>query len=302
MSKVMMAAFLATCLVFSCLSCNKINSPEPLVVSPDSSLGVTISFGGLMVFHKENGRPSYEVGILGPDVSPEHEFTVSIDGVKKDRQHLPAGGSWSLEITNPQGTSGAGPIEVGHTARRPDSASGQYDFSWIIDLESSEFHGKELELKPGLLKPIFHLPNGMLFTEYKSIDLQRRQGNGSPSLFGFVPETIALHLELRKGQELVLKDNSSSGSNGEVFRLPYSPSHPPYYVSIRNVRNTPTNASDFGLYYKLFPGVPGDQQYDFGPTGSKLTPLNPYPMSYLMTCCGLLCTSMLLGKRTAPLQ
>jgi len=307
MSRSMMAAILATLLVFSCLSCNKRGAPTSATFAPDS-VGVTILFGGLMVFHKENGMPSYEVGILGPDASPGHVFTVSVDGVVKDRQHLPSGGNWTLELTNSQAPAAFVLTEVGHSARHPDDVNGQYDFSWIIDLESSEFHGHELELKPQLLKPIIHLPGGKLYTRYKSVDLQRRQGNSSSSDFGFLPETTALDLQLHSGQELVLKDSSSSGPNGEIFRLSYSPSHPHYEVWILNTR-PPEEGSDFRLYYNLFPSVQPEQQYDFSYAGSTLSPFNPFPtrtfhktMMILPTVEGGPCTAVLLGKRSASLE
>jgi len=277
---------------------------------------VTVAFSGLMVFHQEQGRLSYEVGVLGPDVADGHEFTVGYEGVVKDRKHLPNGRSWTLKVTNSEVVPGTGPVEIGHQVRRPDNQAGQYDFSWIVDLEGSEFHGSALELKAGLLKPIIHLPDGSLYTRFKSGDLQRWQGSGTPSDFGFLPETIALGLKLKKGQVLVLKDDTSGT---EVFRLPYIPNQAPYLISIKNVRHPLGEDSDFRLYYRLFPNIPKEKQYDFRRNGdSKMSAFNPAPMEMplasrhhfseetksmiMIGCCAMDCSSVLLGKRTAALK
>jgi hypothetical protein len=313
MFKIMIAALLTASTIFS--NCNKTQGPTPEAtpsarsaqLAPADTRKVTIWFSGLMVFHPEAGKPSYEVGILGPNVALEHEFTVRYLTVSKNRKDLPGGTRWSLEITNSSPNPPVPPYEVGHQGkRRPDDQNGQNDFSWLIDLEGSEFHGTPLDLKPGLLKPIIHLPNGSLFTQYKSVDLKRWQGQNSSgaSDFGFVPETIALHLDLHPGQELVLKD-TTPGAEEDIFRLPYNPSPlaPPYLVEIKNVRKVPHKDSDFSLYYQLFNGVAADKHFDFkaNEDSGKLPPYNPLP-NFLRTCCMLLCTEVLLSQRTKPLE
>jgi hypothetical protein len=260
---------------------------------------VTVWFRGLMVFHPENGKPTYEVGILAEN---HHDFSVGYPGMTIPKP-LPTGPSWTLQITNSTSAPTIPPIENGHTGRRPDSAVGQNDFSWIIDFDKDFHAGTTLNLQPGHLKPIIHLPKGKFFTQYKSMDLQRKQGPGTFSDFGFVPETIGLQLELQQGQELVLKDESSGA---EVFRLPYQPPLPsPYIVWINNVRHPATEASDFGMYYDLlFPDIPQDQRYDFrrNTSANQMYPYNPDPTWTVRTCCQMACTALLLSQRKDALQ
>jgi len=260
-----------------------------------------------MVLHTTESS-GYEVGIL---TTGDHNLSVQYPGGVKCpqcEQKLPTGGSWTLQIINSSATSAIPPYEKGHSGRRPDSQLGQSDFSWIIDLEGKEFHNKKLTLEPGHLKPIIHLPIGKFFTQYKSFDLQRRQGkNGNFSNFGFVPETVALHVDLQPGQELVLKDD---GSGDKVFDLSYDtltnnpPCPSPYIVLINNTRYPATEASDFGMYYQLFPEIKEDQQYDFQANkgADRVNPLNPDPTWTVRTCCQMACTTIFLGQTTDPLK
>jgi hypothetical protein len=312
MQKLLLVVFLALALTASTMVSSSEETQASAAAPSVNKTIVTVSFSGLMVFHKENGKSNYEVGILSPEVAQDHTFTVKCNGVPKERRQLPDGRSWTLEITNAQSISEVRPTERGHAARRPDNREGQHDFSWIVDLESSEFHGRSLNLKPGLLTPIIHLPNVGLYTKYKSIDLRRGQGSDASTDFGFVAETIALDVELHEGQNLVLRDDVSGR---EVFRLAYDHSHASYVVSLNNIREVPGEDSDFRIYYKLFNNVPELQQFDFYRNeSSKLMAFNPSPMAMTLarghhsrndpmpTCCGLLCDGILLGKRTKPLE
>jgi hypothetical protein len=292
MPKMIIAALLSAFLLFS--NCNKTANPTKEAAVSDTNI-VTVWLSGLMVFHKEKGKPGYEVGILSPVVAPEHVFSVN----NIDRSKLPNGPSWTLEITNSLPGTDIPPVAIGHSGRRPDSQAGQWDFDWLIDLEGPEFHNTKLNLKKGLLKPIIHLPNGHLSTQFKSLDLKRWQGSANASDFGFVPETIALQVELHPGQELVLRDDTP-GPGAEILRLSYNSSKPSYLVDIRNIRHPLKETSDFSYYYALF----GDtlDHYDFkaNEDPGKLDPFNPFP-DYTKTCCMMLCTSVLLGKRTDSL-
>jgi len=318
MSKTLMAFFLGllATILFSC------TKPQPPTtersgteadVAPVATNTVVVSFAGLMVFHKETGKPGYEVGILVPSVSGGHRFSVACSGNSVKCNGLPIqfsnGNNWSLSVTNGQPPAAiASPVEIGHDPKRkPDNVNGQNDFSWIVDLESPEFHGKELTLIKGLLSPIIHLPNIPLYTEFKSIDLKRWQGIGPASAFGYVAETIAMKIDLRAGQEAVLKDNSKSI---EILRLAYNPSGAPQRVEIANVMHPPPQASDFRLYYKIFAGITDSEKFDFDKNSDDL-PNNPslylqlmtkHEIQVLPTCCGMLCDGILLGKRTAPLE
>jgi hypothetical protein len=279
-------------------------------VAPAKGCKVTVLFNGLMVFRKEKDSPrTYEVGVL--ETPPPHRFEV-IAGASEivDRPT----GHWRLEITNWRSTKKNPWEKIPNKPRRPDHKLGQSDFSWIIDLESREFHDGELKLKTGMLKPIIHLPNGELYTKYKSGDLKRWQrGQPAKTDFGFVPEAIALPLELNKDQMLVLRDDVPGGKVVELVK--YNENSPEKCsaseVHITNRRHPMSKVSDFGRYYDLIEGYrepsrPFDHSlhYDFEPNRAtnRPHPYNPYPGYELKTCCMMACTVVLLGKQTIPLQ
>ncbi|MGH9969811.1 MAG: hypothetical protein ACREBG_18735 [Pyrinomonadaceae bacterium] len=311
MTKTRIASVLVILTILSNFNKTQPTKADSTSVTPAASATfVTILFSGLMVFHHEKDKPSYEVGILD---TPSHAFGVVVDSVPI--HDLPKGRSWILEIPN-SSTSVTELLEVGHGGkRRPDSKEGQFDFSWIIDLESEEFHDKELKLKPGLLKPIIHLPNGRLYVRYKSIDLERQQGDNEKfSDFGFVPETLALEVELQKDQELVLRDARTGGKAVKLIQNSFPPPNSGYIVSFTNIRHSPSQGSDFRLYYKLF-NVPRGEQFDFRrKEDNREHPYNKYPgyplafkdtdykLGYKDTCCGMVCTKVLLGTRKKALE
>ena len=322
MLRIMMAALIvALTILSSCTGSQTPNSNRP----PDSEKAVsgittvTVSFSGLMVLHKEKEGDGYEVGVVARDFSGGHLFSVIHNGQPVP---LPSpnnfGQNWTLSITHWTPPVGAEPpANVGHPPgetpkRHPDHIEGQNDFSWIVDLEGTEFHGRELPLRTGRLKPIIHLPNLRLYTLYKSIDLDRQQGTLPLAHFGFVAETIAMQAQLQQGQELVLTDNDK---NVVVARVPYSSHQIPQRLQIENVKHPAPDVSDFRLYYTLFENVSDDEQFDFAKGYTEPTlPLNPLPhRSFLAhermaeknrippTCCGMDCSVVLLGKRKEPL-
>ena len=305
MLRLMIAPVLVILILFSSCSRRQVPEPQSLKTEPPPTNHVIVLFSGLMVFHPKDN--TYELGIVGPDVSNGHIFSVGA----KSGDELPTGLHWTLQITNSQPTA-ITELNVGHSVRRPDNIDGQFDLSWMIDLESSEFHGRSLSMTPKLLKPIILLPpNGRLYTQYKSIDLERWQGPDSRKAtdFGFVPETIGLHVELNAGQELVLRDDAP-GPKAEVFRVRYRPEQPPVMINVNNVRHPYSAYSDFRLYYKLFQ-VPEAEQFDFKANeDNKLPPFNPHP-GYAnpvydkdrkrTTCCMMACTAV-LTRRSIPLD
>ena len=315
MSKTLMVFFLASlAILFSCTKpqpSQTERSVAPAELAPATTNTVVVAFSGLMVFHKETGRAGYEVGILVPKVSGGHRLSVFCNGhsAKCNGHEIPLsdGKDWSLTVTNWQPPAAfQSPVEIGHgNTRLQDNLDGKRDFSWIVDLESPEFHGRELTLKKGLLSPIIHLPNIRLYTEYKSIDLKRWQGpsNATAKPFGYIAETISMTIELQPGQDVVLKDNTK---NQEILRLAYDPSGAQQRVDIQNVMDPPPQASDFRLYYNIFDGVSDAEKFDFD-KNSDTTSFNPVPYRKFMiqvapSCCGMLCDGILLGTRTAPLE
>lgn len=187
MSRNMIAVVIAASAIFA--SCNRsekpvnrtegnanqaqTGSPRAATANPAS---VTILLSGLMVLHKDEAKGTYEVGIVPSAAPHKHEFTIRVDD-EKDPKVLPANRGLTIEITNSTPTA-PNEEKKGHAGRRPDDINGQYDFDWVVDLET-DFHKRELTLKKDKLYPIIHLPNGTIKTKYKSIDLQRNQGGGA---------------------------------------------------------------------------------------------------------------------------
>jgi hypothetical protein len=218
MSRLLLASLTAVFLILCCLSPKShqaTSTPKPGAIAtlPAPTNTVTVTFEGLMVFDRST-KGGYEVGILKP-VAKGHEFTVNWGEGKKGRADLPPDTRWILDVENWQDLPGnSQPWERGHKVRRPDDLIGQYDFSWIIDLEGREFHTHPLNLDPGHLSPIIYLPHGVLSTKSKSIDLRRSKGGAGSSKFGFVPEAIALSFDLEVNQALVLKTDDSAVNRG----------------------------------------------------------------------------------------
>jgi hypothetical protein len=274
---------------------------------------VEVTFDGLMVFRRVGNH--YEVGILDGQTAPEHEFKVTVGGKDiSDRanKQLTSGNIWSLNVINSfekKEAPSIKPRQVKGCNRLPDTKDEQvnlehvFDFCWIMDLEK-EFHGaRRLSLMPGKLKPIIRLYNGELYTKYK-YDLLERQPDWSP--FGFVAETIALRVQLRAGEKLVL-----SSPGGEVFELTPD-ANSDHSAGIFNAPPpmapdvTPAE-SHFRYYYDLFSNVnPGDK-YDIRRSPTVTPPLNRYyPASdgdiRNRTFDHQACGGVFLGMSTEPLR
>lgn len=281
---------------------NDLKPVETKPITMESST-IEITFEGLMIFHKEAGN-RYEIGILKPEVAPGHKFQILVDEKPIDLTRYKVK-SWILEITGRPGSKGPTLRNVGHNnTRLMDSQVGQYDFSWSVDLESKEFHGHELKLRPNKLWPIIHLPDGDFYTKYKSPFLDRKQDGGAFSRFGFVAETTALEINLQQGEELVLKE-SNTGPEGVILRLGYD-SHP-HTVDIHNspIGSVSSGPSHFKMYYQLFTGVAESQKFDFRfnpETPAPASAFNPYPVLHIAWVGSLPCGAALLGTRTTPLE
>ena len=321
MLRIMMAALIvALTILSSCTGSQTPNSNRP----PDSEKAVsgittvTVSFSGLMVLHKEKEGDGYEVGVVARDFSGGHLFlssTTDSPCPSLPQTILVKTGPFRLRTGRRQLVAEP-PVNVGHPPgetpkRHPDYIEGQNDFSWIVDLEGTEFHGRELPLRMGRLKPIIHLPNLRLYTLYKSIDLDRQQGTLPLAHFGFVAETIAMQAQLQQGQDLVLTDNDK---NVVVARVPYSSHQIPQRLQIENVKHPALTCPISGCithFSKTFPMMSNS-------TLPKDTLNRRYPLTrsrivafwlmkgwqkswHPLTCCGMDCSVVLLGKRKEPL-
>jgi hypothetical protein len=313
---------------------------EEAAISTSRSATIEVTFEGLMVFHKEQGD-RYEVGILSTAAAPGHEFHIMIDGKDVDfAQPSSPAEKWILEIRKVTG----GPSEVGggrtilrskgHSGRLKDNVFGQWDFDWAVDLESNQFHDRPLDLIPGQLTPIIHLPYGELKTKYKTPMVQRQKGKKGTFLdFGFVTETTELDVQLRVDEEMVLRvanpekvifkrafgtfrrvaisnarpsEPHASDSKSKSGRLSRQSNN----VDLCKPGNEPEPPSHFTLYYNLFKGIEDGEKYDFKVKCPLDFPFNVYPidmksMDYHKAWIGSMpCGKILLGQRdtTNPLK
>ena len=254
---------------------------------------VQLTFDGIMVFRRVENH--YEVGVLDQSAATGHEFVVFLgtDQIQpgKLKQFLRKGNIWRLEIITPSGQKKADISErrnkdcnrLQDTVSQEDSKHA-YDFCWIMDLEN-DFHNQELELIPGMLKPIIWLNNGELYTQSKYDQLERKK-NSDPSCsnYGFVAQTIALQIKLQKDEKLVLRVD---GTQENVFELPrdgvnVSIFNRPEKKKSKEKHNAQTTSacnfqpSHFRYYYRLFRNLPEASQYDIQPKQGGLLPFNRF--------------------------
>lgn len=274
---------------------------------------VEITFDGLMLFHKNGNH--YEVGIVDAHAAPapHHEFSITgasngkpwpqpidVNGLK----HL--GNAWVLEVENRKTAVDVTPTPC----RRKDRFDPDHDrdFCWIIDIESEEFHGKKLELKPGKLKPIIQISNGELFTKLKSNTLKRKRGLGGYKEFGFVADKTGLCLTLQGNENLVLKV-VGAGGRGLAFSLPSTMYHT---VEIKNVYPRPMEEAKepehFQYYYELFDNVGWLRKFGFKDyKGMLMSSSREKAKDYSKSsdrsskCCPYICGQLLMGQMDHPL-
>ncbi len=343
MTKVIALALISALTLFA-------NSGNPPSTPPDQELEVLVLFSGLMVFHERYDTKTYEVGILDQALSEGHEFCVQRLGGPRvcrqtakeagqkdslqDPKYLPTGTKWRILVINqatgmqiPSAGTTVGPAQK--KQRRPDVEGGQFDFSWIIDLDGEGFHEKPLELIEGKLKPIIQLPKGEMFTKYKSLDFVRWQGRKptKPPAFGFAAETIGFRIKLKAGEELVLQEEDDPSKPRTITSVPYVKPSPvggeSEVLTISNTRYPQHDTSDFHMYYKLFRGINESEQFDFDENKTEpcdpphdMNPCkaqNPAPRRKTKdekskdqpikdTCCGLVCTQVRLVNRKEDLK
>lgn len=275
---------------------------------------ITILFEGLMVFCKNEANDRYEFGVLAPDVAVDHEFKIAIDSGPADEPPIDVeyykrlGNIWTMDVVDIDSGSikkNFDKVENGHEGRLIDTPTGQYDFSWVMDLESDEFHRGPLHLQRGKLTPIIHLTSGIFFTKYKSIALNRRLGAGEFSAFGFVAETLGVDIVLQPNEELVFRV-ANAGEQGVIFRLRDSAQVIIGNTPIPHDEHTDQGPTHFQHYYKLFPKISDGEKFELGPAGVRpARPINVHPKfenEHLRTCCGMVCGKVLLSRRKTPLE
>lgn len=153
---------------------------------------------------------------------------------------------------------------------RQENQGDERDFRWIVDLESSEFYNQELVKIPEIIKPRFHIKNGIFYTLYKSKSKYRRviSGQDNGTELGSIAYYIGANIYLDADHPAILKIDE------EILLDPFKR----YIIGITNNCSQATpmhNAqgirmeNDFGEYYKTFNLPEGKDKYDLVYTDVK---------------------------------
>jgi len=309
----------------------------------DKSCSVTITFEGLMVFHKKRSG-SYEVGICS--YAPDHTFAKiekQNDRFKLDAFRIIPGERWRIELQDQNGHIIRRPVTLHEGGERPvPRPTGRrredlvpYDFNWIMDFESDDFHDGKLEVEEGMMNPIIELTTGMLYTKCRIPELERKKGvaTGSYGSFGFVAETIGLKINLLSTGEKVVVIKGSVPGPPIASYVPGQHTVIPYYNMTRHhlleilkdlnknadhkeghsdeeieaidliiVENAPSHLQN---YYLLFSCVKASERFEtkFKKLNGKVIPApgNPCPEIGPRTY-PYKCSPVLLGKRDGDLK
>lgn len=281
------------------------------VLSAPPIATVNISFDGMMVFHKLDDL--YEVGIVDKSIAIGHKLSFTKNG-----ETLPLFTD-ILSKQRAQSSSNILQLDIkkrgrlkrdlkstkeGHKNRLQDDLDGQLDFNWIADLESSEFHNKELTLIPGKFTFILRLSSGQLYTKYKIAKLTRTLGtNPTRSDWGFLTETVGCQIILKPHEELVA---SFSGQEVPVVKYKAGETTDIKIENVIPILDRP-KTSHFHHYYCLFSGIDAAHQYEIQLKYPSELPHNHYPLHDPTrpgprTIGDYPCGGVFLGKRKQALE
>lgn len=335
------------------------NRPAALIraESQPATTKVTVLLDGLMVYRRVRDKLTkyhYEVGILeGKKTAKDHHLKIGWE------DHWEAEGRlaklaedhkvWKLEVElnnvpKPRhikarkngrfhrlGDTLNAPPPTPMPGPTPPINPHFFDFGWVMDLERDFNNGKALKMRNGGLKPIIEINNGDLHVEYNYAELERAKGDNQKfERYGFASDLIALNVELKTNEKLVLRAGSEivfslpdNGTEARIFNSPL-PTHKDMKVTQNDTIDCPTNdpgeQTHFQYYYNLFDVPPHDQyrlQVHKDSDGHCHFPPNYFPgsASYLypteideffetvrMACFdNQMCGAVFLGKSNKPL-
>jgi hypothetical protein len=233
----------------------------------------TITFTGLLVFHRDADSEEYEVGVLrARDAHEPHILQIQITPEggtpswipPNDLERIIQDGNvhWELEV---DGGSSLGiqaqPDKPGN--RKNPQPGNDRDLGWIINLENDEFHKGPLKRTPNALQPIVRLARGELFTSCKTDSVVTIQGTFARD-FGFIAGGISLKIDTSAGQQPVLRFKDQQGEMIDIFRLTQT-NQVSYQVTIFNTPpvGTQIRENHFHLYYdRVFKAVGPNERFD----------------------------------------
>lgn len=228
---------------------------------------VKVMFEGLMALSHNKKEDQCEIGILSTPKAIEtcHQLMIRVTKTS------PAGASvlfdtaltaalspqlslFELDATSPANPGVSfrrhrqGPINR-LTSPPPDD-----DFRWVVDLQSDEFHGKDLTPRLEHFSPVLIVKHGEFYTAELSRSLKRIKGNGAKESFGKIATVIGADIFLDENSEAVLK--LGNGSNNVYLSL-RKEAETSYEIFIDNLCPEPADpsvttnleSSDFSLYY-----------------------------------------------------
>jgi hypothetical protein len=285
---------------------------------------ITIVFRGLMVLHKQ--ADTMEVGFVDALYNPSDEHVhagaavnhaghsavhvprilTTKDGVLsaifdlRNRPELGAVRDWTLVVDKAQ-DAGASLLQDTTLApfNRNSTGSGssfERDFRWIIDLEGTDLHNRDLSLDINTRQFLFvlYVPHGAFYTRLRSPDLKRRRP-GPPrveSFFGPTAAVVGCDIPIDDAGTVKLMAGGTSGATvftfvpdeGTVYEISNGPPDVPVEEPI------PLDApGHFHMYYEKLFRRPYRDQFDL-----LMDDRAPAPDP---TLCGV----VYLGRRQDPL-
>lgn len=137
-----------------------------------------------------------------------------------------------------------------HRDRKPASDP-PYNFNWIIDVEGSELHGRNIDEEEDSLRPVLHIKTGTFRTAHLSSYKYYTVHEGVVSPFGFVADTIEVVVQLGINECLVANWGGHPltvpGDVTLIELFNVRPDHAPYYLANQNSSNQAKAMSDMHL-------------------------------------------------------
>lgn len=289
---------------------------------------ISIVFRGLMVLHKY--EDTMEVGFIDALYNPsdEHAHTGAVDHADHSAVHVPrilttkdgvlsaifdlrnrpelgAVRDWTLVVDDPtvSATSIPGASLFQDAALAPftrdNTGSGsdfERDFRWIIDLEGSDLHNRDLSLDINTRQFLFvlYVPCGQFYTRLRSPNLKRRRLGPPQSeiFFGPTAAVVGCNIPIDDTGTVKLMAGGSSGATvftfvpdeGTVYEISNGPPDVPVEVPL-----SVDAPGHFHMYYDKLFRRPYRDQFDL-----LMDDRAPAPDP---TLCGV----VYLGRRQGPL-
>ncbi len=239
---------------------------------------ITLAFQGLIVFCFDRGSRRFHAGFLGHD--PRHCLAIDIE----ERGAPSAEFKTILSLTDDDKRKGAGSLKItgdlsfsvsgraNDADIHPSGAVGDFDrknpnndpedFRWVVDLESKEFFGCKLKIRPGnVFARKMTINHGLFYTATKWFVIMDPPIAGHDKEFE-VARVIGCNVTLGKEETAFL---SFGPEENNRIELPVAPGAQ-YRVSIKNrcEPDTGPGPGDFHRYFnEVLEDVRPDKPFEF---------------------------------------